>query len=413
MDGRAVALAIPLFFLLIGFELAADRKRRRRGEEPLYRFADSISSLSCGVGQQVLQTLFLTTLGVLTYGFVWEHARLFELSPGSLLTWVVAFVAVDLCYWVYHWASHRVNFFWAMHVVHHSSEEYNLSTALRQSWLTNLTSWVFYLPVALLGAPPQVFVLCLTLNILYQFWIHTRTIGKLGPFEWVFNTPSHHRVHHGIDPEYIDKNYAGVFILWDRLFKTFVEERAEPSYGTVKPLNSFNPFWANVELFAHLASMSRRTRRLSDKLLVWLKPPEWQPADLGGVVTVPPVDKATRVKYRTASRGRAAGYVVGQFALAAAILFALLWQSASLGALELLSGSALIMTALAVWGGLLEGKRWAAPLELARLVGLAAAAAYLVARGPLWLGATGAALAIGSLLWLLSVKSDRRSLAPA
>ncbi len=302
MDGRAVALAIPLFFLLIGFELVADRKRRRRGEEPLYRFADSISSLSCGVGQQVLQTLFLNALGAATYLFVWEHARLADLSQGSPLTWVAAFVLVDLCYWVYHWASHRVNFFWAMHVVHHSSEEYNLSTALRQSWLTNLTSWIFYLPAALLGVPPFVFVLCLTLNILYQFWIHTRLVGKLGPLELVFNTPSHHRVHHGIDPEYIDKNYGGVFIVWDRLFKTFVEERAEPSYGTVKPLSSFNPFWANLELFVHLAKMSRRTRRLSDKILVWLKPPEWQPEDLGGVVTVPSVDKATPCEAR---RGRA------------------------------------------------------------------------------------------------------------
>ena len=412
MDGRAVALAIPLFFLLIGFELVADRKRKRRGQEPLYRFADSISSLSCGVGQQVLQTLFLNALGAVTYLFVWEHARLLDLSQGSPLTWVAAFVLVDLCYWVYHWASHRVNFFWAMHVVHHSSEEYNLSTALRQSWLTNLTSWIFYLPAALLGVPPFVFVLCLTLNILYQFWIHTRLVGKLGPLELVFNTPSHHRVHHGIDPEYIDKNYGGVFIVWDRLFKTFVEERAEPSYGTVKPLSSFNPFWANVELFVHLAKMSQRTRKVSDKILVWLKPPEWQPEDLGGVVTVPPVDKATRVKHGAAARGRVSRYIVGQFAVVTVIVFALLWQSASLGMAELSLGSALVLCALAVWGGLLEAKRWAVPMEVLRLLALAGAAAYLVSRGPVWVGAAGAAVATASAFWLLSVKAERRTLAP-
>src|SRR5690349_20491723 len=128
MDGRAVALAIPLFFLLIGVELLVDRRRRRRGAAPLYRFGDSIASLSCGIGQQVLQAVALTALGVATYSFVWERARVLDLSTSSPLTWLVAFVVVDLCYWVYHWASHRVNFFWAMHVVHLSSEEYNFST---------------------------------------------------------------------------------------------------------------------------------------------------------------------------------------------------------------------------------------------------------------------------------------------
>ena len=420
MDGRAIALAIPFFFALIAVELVADKRRRARKEEPLYRFADSLGSLACGIGQQALQVFALSAIGIAIYTAAYEAFHVLPLTMSSPVAWALAFIATDFCYWLYHWASHRVNFFWAMHVVHHSSEEYNLSTALRQSWFTNLVSWVFYLPLALLGVPPLMFVLCLTLNILYQFWIHTRVIGKLGWFERLFNTPSHHRVHHGIDPEYIDKNYAGVLIVWDKLCGTFVEERNEPSYGTVKPLASFNPFWANVEGFAHLWDMSRRTKRLSDKLLVWVKPPEWQPDDLGGVVTVPPVDKATRKKYGVPTRRPVFGYVVGQFAVVSAILFGLLWYKASLPPLVIALGGVTVMAALGVWGGLLEDRKWAVPVELARLA-LVASSGFVIARfadvpdtSPLSLAAIvgGLTVGIGSAVWILSVARARTPLTP-
>lgn len=408
MDGRAVALAIPLFFFLIGIELIVDRRRRNRKEDPLYRFGDSISSLSCGIGQQVLQVVALTALGVVTYGFAYDNFRLFSIPKNAVWGWAVAFVLVDLCYWVYHWASHRVNFFWAMHVVHHSSEEYNLSTALRQSWFTNLTSWVFYLPVAIAGVPPEVFLLCLTLNILYQFWIHTRAIGTLGPAELVLNTPSHHRVHHGIDPEYIDKNYGGVFIVWDRLFRTFTKETLEPSYGTVKGLGSFNPFWANVDLFVHLAQLSQKTKRWSDKILVWVKPPEWHPEDLGGVVTVPAVDKAARLKYRAPGESKATAYVCFQFALVAVMVFVLLWFAAGLGYAALTVGALLVLAALGVWSGLLEHKRWAMPVEAIRLVGLGAVGVYYaVVHGGLVVGALVVASSVVSAAWLLVMSRSR------
>ncbi len=405
MEGRAIAVAIPFFFLLIAVELWADRGRRRRGLEPLYRFGDSISSLACGVGQQALQVFAISAVGLGIYSAIYQAAHLLPFSESRAWHWAVAFVLVDLCYWAYHWASHRVNFFWAMHVVHHSSEEYNLSTALRQSWFTNLVSWVFYAPLAILGVPPLMFTLCITLNILYQFWIHTRTVGKLGWFERLFNTPSHHRVHHGIDPEYIDKNYAGVFITWDKLFGTFTAEREEPNFGTVKPLASFNPFWANVEGFAHLYDMSRRTRRLRDKLLVWIKPPEWQPEDLGGPVIVPEVDRAQRRKYRVPTRPRSFAYVATQFAAVSAVLFGLLWYKSSLDARVIAAGGLVVMLALAVWGALLEQRRWAQPLETARLLALGGSAWWLTELGhiPGWVGAALVAIALLSLagVWLL------------
>jgi sterol desaturase/sphingolipid hydroxylase (fatty acid hydroxylase superfamily) len=332
VDTRAIAFAVPFFFALIGVEIWLSARRRRRatarGEAPTertYRFADTITSLACGVGQQVLAVLFVTGIATAAYTFLYEHVRLFTIPTSSVAGWIAVTALVDLAYYAYHRASHRINFFWATHVVHHQSEDYNLGTALRQSWFTGITSWIFYAPLALLGFSPVMFLVAHTANTLYQFWIHTRLVDKLGAVEKLLNTPSHHRVHHGIDPEYIDKNYAGIFIVWDRLFGTFIEEKREPAYGTVKPLASFNPFWANLEGFARIARMSLRTRRLRDKIWAWFAPPEWQPEDLGGVVTVPEVDRAARVKFAVPVSPLLRGYVVAHFAVVTLGVSALLW----------------------------------------------------------------------------------------
>ena len=256
MEERYIAAAVPLFFLLIGFELWAQRRRGRAK----YRFHDSIASLSCGVGQQTLN-LGLTAVFLGAYSALFERFALFRVSPSSPLGWAVLLFAVDLSYYALHRADHRVNVLWAGHAVHHQSEEYNLSTALRQSWLEALLGTPFYLPLAVLGFPPVMFATMLTVNTLYQFWIHTRSVGKLGALEGIINTPSAHRVHHGVDPQYIDKNYGGMLSIWDRLFGTYEPEGVEPIYGTVKPLASHNPLWANVAEWARLWEMARATRR--------------------------------------------------------------------------------------------------------------------------------------------------------
>jgi hypothetical protein len=171
-------------------------------------------------------------------------------------------------------------------------------------------------------------------------------VKKLGPLEWILNTPSHHRVHHGINPKYIDKNYAGVLIIWDRIFGTFQEEEEEPTYGTVKPLASFNPFWANIEGFARIADMSVRTRRFADKLFAWVAPPEWQPEDLGGVVTVPEVDHETRVKFsRSLSRG-VRKLVFVYFALLTGGASVLLWFAGDMSPVPRALLSVLVMSML-------------------------------------------------------------------
>jgi alkylglycerol monooxygenase len=398
VDARAIAIAVPLFFLLIGIEAVIARRRRKA----FYRFNDAIGSLSCGVGQQALG-FFFTVFKIGAYAFVYEHLRVATIPMDSIAGWIAILFGVDLAYYAYHRASHRMNFLWATHIVHHQSEEYNLSTALRQSWFTAVTSWLFYVPLAILGFPPEMFLLMTTLNTLYQFWIHTRVVGKLGFLEAFLNTPSHHRVHHGIDPEYIDKNYAGIFIIWDKLFGTFEPEGREPAYGTVKPLASFNPLWANVEPFIRLGQMSAQTKKLGDKLRVWTKPPEWFPDDLGGPVVVPPVDHDARVKYDTPTSPFVSMYVVLSFALVTGTVTALLWFASSLPMSSIAVVVGLVILSLIVWGGLFEGKRWAPWLESGKLAGVVVAAIWIfdvsgLALAALVLGAIGLGgwLAIGT-----------------
>lgn len=370
MDARAIALAVPFFLLTIALEVGLDARRRVAPEERWYRFRDSITSLACGVGQQVLAVAAIGAVQIGAYAWLFEHARVATLDVGAAWVWIAGFVLLDLGYYAYHRASHRINALWAMHVVHHQSEEYNLTTALRQSWFTALVSWVFYAPLAVLGFPPLVFVLCLTANTLYQYGIHVRGVRRLGVLEHVLNTPSHHRVHHGIDPEYIDKNYGGVLVVWDRLFGTFTPEDREPAYGTVKPLASFNPFWANVEGFARIVDIARRTRRLRDKVWAFLAPPEWMPDDLGGPVTVPPVDHAARVKYDVPGDRATTLYVALQFVVAALGVMAMNWFHASLGPAPRWLAVGIFMAALATWGGLFERRAWALPLEMVRLAAI-------------------------------------------
>lgn len=406
MDARILAVSIPFFFLLIAVEMLVLRRDRDRR----YRLHDSISSLSIGVGQQMI-AVFTHVIPVAAYAYTYSHFRVTTL-PKTAITWILLVLGVDLGYWTYHWASHRVNIFWATHAVHHQSEEYNLTTALRQSWLTTLYSWAFYQPLALFGFPPEMFMTVYTLDIVYQFWIHTRAVGTLGPLEWILNTPSHHRVHHGIDPKYIDKNYAGIFIIWDRLFGTFVRETSEPVYGVVGPLSSWNPFWANIEPLAKLWEMSRRTKRLRDKLLVWLSPPEWRPQDLGGPVTVPEVSRATQHKYETRAPRVVNAYVLVGFALAAVVTTALLEVSKSLAWYENGVIVVLVLVSLSVWSGLEERKSWAVPLELVKLALGVMLAVWLLRAHPWRLPgiALSVALAVALGVWVLSCGRASRQL---
>ncbi len=319
MGRSPIALAIPFFFLLIGVELAIARWLGRR----VYRMNDAFSDLGCGIVQQVLAIFYGATLGAFNV-HVYDNYRLTDME--GTVAWVVAFVGVDFLYYWWHRASHRVRLLWAAHVVHHQSEDMNLAVALRQAPATGFTILPFYLPLTLLGVPPFQLFIAASFNTIYQFWIHSELIPKLGPLEWVLNTPSHHRAHHGVNPIYIDTNYGGTLIIWDRLFGTFVEESEPVVYGTVKPLASFDPIWAQLHPWTELAVGSWRAPRLLDKALIWLMPPEWSPAGLAPHAPPGPVSPETRPKWDVAT-STAVNWITF-LAITAAVVgtFLLLWE---------------------------------------------------------------------------------------
>jgi sterol desaturase/sphingolipid hydroxylase (fatty acid hydroxylase superfamily) len=364
-----IALAVPFFFLLIGIEALVARRQGLRA----YRFADTIADLGCGITQRMGLLALGGVLGV-SYVWLYKHARLVDLGSRPAAAWVVAFLGVDLIYYLWHRASHRVNFLWAAHIVHHQSEDYNLAVALRQAVLTPLTHMPFSLVLAVLGVPPVVAAGSTAFNTLYQFWIHTETVGRLGPLEAVLNTPSHHRVHHGRNPAYLDHNYAGVLIVWDRLFGTFVAETERPRYGITTPLRSFNPIWAQVHYLVELAQLARRQPRWRDRLAVWLEPPERTAARLhaapdtdGGDGAASDAPAPLAAKYEVEVPRRVRVYVVVNFALAVAGAFALMSWHRALPTPWTAVGGVLVVLTVASAGALVERKPWARPLEVVRV----------------------------------------------
>jgi sterol desaturase/sphingolipid hydroxylase (fatty acid hydroxylase superfamily) len=285
-----ILYAVPFFFLLIIIELIMEKTKGTN----YYRVNDSINSLTAGVLSRmtgIVKQLFPLTIYIVAY----EQLALFQLEP-SLWIWVIAFVLYDFCYYWNHRLGHEMNILWAAHVVHHSSEEYNLTTALRQSG-SSLFSWIFYLPMAILGLDPIVLITVGSFNLIYQFWVHSRHIPKLGWYERVFVTPSNHRVHHAQNQIYLDRNYGGVFIIWDRLFGSFQEEldNDKPIYGVRKALKSWNPLWANVHVYSQLFKDCWHAKRWQDKLLIWFKRTGWRPND---VVENYPLSKVDLTQFR-------------------------------------------------------------------------------------------------------------------
>ncbi len=398
-----IAYAIPVFFALIGVELLAAHVLKRR----VYRFSDAIVDLSCGTTQQATKVL-LSGFLVLGYTAIYTHGRLLDLAADSVWTWLLAFVLVDLIYYWWHRLSHEVNVLWAGHIVHHQSEDYNLAVALRQSSFTSLSSWLFYLPLAVLGIPPLVFFVTSIASTLYQFWIHSELIPRLGPLEWVLNTASHHRVHHAVNPHYLDKNYGATLIVWDRLFGTFEPEGEAPVYGLVKPLQSFNPAWAQVHHFVYLARTAWQAPGW-DKLRIFFKPPAWRPAGFEPYPPPPAVAPDRFVKYQPPASAAVKLYVVVQFVLVALGLVALLLHSATIGVGVKLCGVAAIVASTAVWGGLFEGKRWTLAVEALRLL-LVLAALGLALPGRAATLLPGLAVLAGlDLVWCGSLTRGRRA----
>ncbi len=276
MNLSPVVIAIPVYFLLMGIELIVLRFQKN----PSYRLNDAITNINCGVMSQVTG-VFLKVISIGIYSVFYENFAFFKI-PNNMWTFLILFFLYDLCYYWAHRKSHEINLFWGGHVVHHSSEEYNLSVALRQSSTQTIWTFFFYLPLAFLGFDPVSLVLVSGINLLYQFWIHTEAIGKMGFLEKFMNTPSHHRVHHGRNPKYIDKNHGGTFILFDKWFGTFQAEEEKPIYGITVPVRSWNPVWVNISHYANMKQELTQIPYWKDRIRYLFNKPGWLPENLGG-----------------------------------------------------------------------------------------------------------------------------------
>lgn len=403
-----IVYSIPVFIALILVEIGWSAWSGKK----VYRFNDLVSNIGCGIGSQLVGA-FTKTVIFAAYLWTYDHWRLFTIQ-NSVLTWIIAFLLVDMLYYWFHRLSHEVNFLWAAHIVHHQSEEYNLSVALRQSWWQGLFSWWFYLPMAILGIHPIVIVTVAAFNTLYQFWIHTKAISTLGPLEWILNTPAHHRVHHGSDPKYVDRNHAGTLIIWDKLFGTFQPEEEEPIYGITEQLGTWDPVTANFHYWGDLGKLAGQCTNWVDGVRVFLKPPGWRPKYLGGFQGPKKKDRATYKKFDTATT-RAMGIYVGiQFILLLGVTSFFLFRQNDLQAWQQWAFSGLIVLWVMDLGFLLEERTYALWLETLRIIVLAL---LLMSSGDLLSSSVrlflNGSIAIGSLVMLWFAGRQVRTLATA
>ena len=324
---QVIVFATPVFLALIAIEFAWGWARKRN----TYRLGDAINSVSLGMFSETTK-VFTRLLRVGIYGAVYTTVSLVPIEEArefwtSWYGWLLALLFYDFCYYWLHRAGHECAIFWAAHVVHHQSQEYNLSTALRQTSSGALLGWVFYLPMAVAGVPPLVFAVVALVDLLYQFWVHTEHVPKLGWFDRWFCSPSNHRVHHAVNDGYLDRNYGGVLIVWDRLFGSFKEEGEPCIYGTRSPLNSWDPLWSNAEVYWSLAKDSWHARSWLDKLRVWFKAPGWRPADVASRFPKPAFDIGKMERYHPPVSRAVAWFGAIQFVLLLNGVALFLWHA--------------------------------------------------------------------------------------
>jgi len=409
-----IAIAVPFFLLAIIIELFVNW-RKQKG---YYRSNDAINSISAGMLDTTLG-YFTKVLPMIGWAFALQNLSFFEMplawfdtSLRGLALWALAAIAWDFLYYWFHRFSHEISILWAAHAVHHQSEEYNLSTALRQTSTGFLFGWIFYLPLFVIGFPLEVLITVNAVNLIYQFWVHTRLVGRLGPLEKVLMTPSHHRVHHAQNERYIDRNYGGMLIVWDRLFGTYEPESDEDPviFGVRRPLASWNPFWANLQVYDYLLFDARKAKRWQDKLGVWFRRTGWRPADVEAQYPKKNVNLGSFEKFDPVVSPTTRRYTVVQFLFA---IVAVLW----IGEVFVRDGAwAAIVPCLALWvlllslGMLNEGRRYARTFEFLRLLLVTPAILYgihVTGSGvPELAWGAAAVYVLASSAWLLLARSQ-------
>jgi|CXWL01.1.fsa_nt_gi sterol desaturase/sphingolipid hydroxylase (fatty acid hydroxylase superfamily) len=408
-------VVLPIFYLGVYLDYALCRLQGRDD----YELKDTVTSLGVSVLMSAFGVIALV-LRIAIYTLAFEAAALGLWSLASPWTWVIGLLLYDFSYYWQHRMGHEVNLLWASHVVHHSSDRFNLATALRvPSASMHLWTWIFALPLAVLGVPPVVYAVASLLNLLYQFWIHTERVGRLGWFDRWFGSPSNHRVHHGVNERYLDKNYGGILMLWDRMFGTYEIEFDDEKvrYGTRAPVRSWNPLWVNLHTPWNLLRESRRTARWRDRLQLWLRPPAWRPADLLASDPRPAFDLAQHHHHDSPLLAALGAYCLLQMALLPPQLVHLIAVAAHVGwGAKILYASYLGLATIAL--GLLLDERAAlrrlgTALEAVRLL---APLALIAATGqwfggwapPPWAVAVILAVTVASLYGLLRAQRPQR-----
>tara|TARA_B100001758_G_C18389426_1_gene601976 strand:- start:780 stop:2039 length:1260 start_codon:yes stop_codon:yes gene_type:complete len=361
---NALLIAIPSFSVLILLEIAYGHFKGFQ----TYTFSDTLTSLTSGITQTIKNSLGLVFI-LISYPFLLKNLSIISLSETYWL-WFLAFICIDFSqYWI-HRLKHKINIFWNIHVIHHSSEEFNLACALRQS-ISNLIGFtaIFLIPAALFGIPYKIISILTPLHLFAQFWYHTRHIGKLGLLEYIIVTPSQHRVHHAINPEYIDKNLSAIFCIWDRMFGTFQEEldHIKPVFGVLKPVQTWNPFWINFQHLWRLTKDAFYTNDWKSKLYIWFKPTGWRPKD---VIEKYPIQTITDVysqnKYATTESLQIKIWAIFQFIGINFILYSFLAFFSKMSSINHLGVGIIIMISIFGFTSVMDGHKWSKPFEMFR-----------------------------------------------
>ena len=361
---NALLFAIPSFNLLVLLEIAYGHFKGFQ----TYTFSDTIASMTSGITQTIKNSLGLILI-LVSYPFLLEKISLITL-PNNLWLWIIAFICIDFAqYWI-HRLKHKINIFWNIHVIHHSSEEFNLACALRQS-ISNLIGFtaIFLIPAAIIGVPYEIISVLTPLHLFGQFWYHTRHIGKLGFLEYIIVTPSQHRVHHAINPEYIDKNLSSIFCVWDRVFGTFQEELDEvkPVYGVLKPVQTWNPFLINFQHLWRLSKDAFYTNDWKAKLYIWFKPTGWRPDDVKEKYPIEIIkDVYSQKKYITKETTLNKSWSVFQFIGINVNLYFFLTFFTELSPSNRIEIGVIIMLSIFGFTSVMDGQKWSRLFEIFR-----------------------------------------------
>ncbi|MFX0557319.1 sterol desaturase family protein [Maribacter sp. CXY002] len=366
---NALLYAIPFFMVLMALEitygyLVKDQK---------YKVMDSVSSISSGLTNIIKDSLGIG-LVLISYPFLVDNLALVRIE-NTWIVWIIAFIVIDFAGYWNHRLSHKINFFWNQHVIHHSSEEFNLACALRQS-ISNLLGYFPFLllPAAILGVPNEIIAILAPVHLFAQFWYHTQHIGKMGWLEYIIVTPSQHRVHHAINPEYIDKNLGQILCIWDRWFGTFQEELEDvlPQYGVLKPAKTWNPVLINFQHLWRLIQDAWHTKKIWDKVRIWFMPTGWRPVDVKDNYPISIIDDVYSFKrYATASSKLFNTYIIFQLLVTTALLMFMFYNYGNIGFNGLFINGALVFMGIYGYTTLMDGKSYAVGIEVFRsLLGL-------------------------------------------